>query len=165
MKAFMLVSNGFDAASKVSLSKMLSNIGVKVDLISDTSGVVNGWEGNDFGLSYPIKKNVADTMAADYDCMIIPEGIRSINKLKSNLHVKRLLKFFLLSKKLIVGINDAEALLALCEESEGLSFEEADSLKTAGHVVIAPSSASYDELSQFIRNWIDHISDEGQIAA
>lgn len=163
MKALVLVSNGFDAASKVSLSKTLNALGIKADLIADTSGVVNGWEGNDFGLSYPVKKSVTTTMASDYDLLILPEGIRSVNKLKTNLHVKRIMKFFFLSKSLIVTINDSLELLSLHDDFDAATLQDNGPLKANDHIVHVPSASHFSELEDFIKNWTP--SKDRQIAA
>ena len=91
----ILVSNGFDEIEFTDPQKRLSELGATVKVVSRVKNLVNGWYEGNWGHFFPVHADVSDTLAIDFDGLIIPGGIRSVDKLFNDPHGKRILKAFL----------------------------------------------------------------------
>ena len=91
----ILVSNGFDEVEFTDPQKRLIELGATVKVVSRVKNLVNGWYEGNWGHFFPVNADVSDTLAIDFDGLIIPGGIRSVDKLFNDPHAKRILKAFL----------------------------------------------------------------------
>jgi protease I len=92
--AFLLCS-GFEEHPFVSLQQALVYAGAKVKVVSRDNGLTNGWAGNTWGLSYPVDSVLSETLAVDFDVMVIPTGVRHTDMLVNDLHGMRVISAFL----------------------------------------------------------------------
>ena len=112
-KIAIMVANGFDEKNFVEIQKMLmtQNVGLKV--VSPNSGLVNGRNGDQAGISYPVDSLLSDTLAIDYDALVIPSGRLHTASLKDELHAIRIIRAFL-REGMPVLVQD-DALDVICE--------------------------------------------------
>lgn len=125
----VLVASGFEETHFTSLQQRLAQLGARFSIVSNGQGLVNGWNGNGWGLYFPIDKSLSEAMAADYDAVIVPGGARSIRKLSETAHTKRVLKHFIEAGKPTVIMGDAAALLATMPVIEGRTVACPDGLR------------------------------------
>ena len=71
-KIAIMVANGFDEKNFVEIQKMLMTQNVVLKVVSPNSGLVNGRNGDQAGISYPVDSLLSDTLAIDYDALVIP---------------------------------------------------------------------------------------------
>ena len=91
----LLACSGFEEQPFVKLQQELVATGAKVKVISRDSGLTNGWAGSNWGLSYPVDAQLAETLAIDYDVMVIPDGTRHTEMLLNDAHGKRIVNAFI----------------------------------------------------------------------
>ena len=88
----LMVASGFDEATFIAIQKAMLAANAKLKIISKDAGLTNAWNGNGWGLSYPVDSTLSTTLAVDYDALIIPQGDRHIEKLSTEVHAKRILR-------------------------------------------------------------------------
>lgn len=120
--AFM-VAAGFHETEFTTLQRALVKAGATLKTIAPEQGVVNGWQdaegAGSWGHYFPVDQQLADTLAADIDLLVIPGGERAMAKLTPNLHAKRILSHAVDGLTPVVLFGDAASLLATAERSAG----------------------------------------------
>jgi protease I len=148
-KIAIMVSNGFDEKNFVEIQKMLmtQNAGLKV--VSANSGLVNGRNGDQAGISYPVDSLLSDTLAIDYDALVIPSGRLHTAALKDELHAIRIIRAFL-REGMPVLVQD-DALDVICEinnEIDSDSLRAGTPLASIENIVWASLDATMSEVSR-----------------
>jgi protease I len=118
-KILVMVANGVDEASMSVVQRALMKTGATIKTAGMESGLVNSWNGNGWGLYFPVDQQLGMTLGSDFDCLIVPSGSRGILKLATSAHCERILASFLTAQKPIALMGDAVALL----EKTGLGAE------------------------------------------
>lgn len=139
----LVVCSGFEEKPFVALQRMLTEAGAKVKVVSRDHGVTNGWSGETWGLSYPVDAALAETLAVDYDGVVIPHGERHSNLLINEAHGKRVINAFLRedTPALVIG-SSVEMINEL-----GFGPGKADETVTVeGLLVTAPATAELEEM-------------------
>ena len=137
----ILVSNGFDEVEFTDPQKRLIELGAAVKVVSRVKNLVNGWYEGNWGHFFPVHADVSDTLAIDFDGLIIPGGIRSVDKLFNDPHGKRILKAFLKADMPVLLIGDSVKLLIAIEQVVGISLTSSSTVK--GDLIAASA------------NWVD----------
>ena len=104
-KIALLACSGFDEQPFVALQQALVAAGASVKVISRDHGLTNGWANGVWGLSYPVDGALSETLAIDYDVMVVPTGERHTALLLNDPHGRRIINAFLREDvpSLIVG--------------------------------------------------------------
>ena len=118
----LMVSNGFDEVEFTEPQKRLIDLGAKVKVVSRVKSLVNGWYEGGWGHFFPVDVNVSETLAIDYDGLIVPGGIRSVDKMFDDPHAKRILKAFLRANMPVLLIGDGVKLLIASDYVVGKSL-------------------------------------------
>ena len=118
-KAAFLVSGGFIQEDLIQSQKALSETGCSVHIISPDPGVVNGWDGQNWGHHYAVDAPLNQALGVDYDFVVVPGGQRSVDKLKLTAHTKRFLGSFLETDRPAVLMDDALRLIIYSGQVEG----------------------------------------------
>lgn len=123
-KIAILVANGFDEVDMTHAQRALAASGAQLHIISTENGLVNSWMTKEngagaWGHHFPTDANVSTVLAADYDCLYVPGGRRSIDKLKDNAHCRRITRSFFDAGKPMMFLGCAVELLADCERASG----------------------------------------------
>ena len=137
----ILVSNGFDEVEFTDPQKRLVELGATVKVVSRVKNLVNGWYEGNWGHFFPVHGDVSDTLAIDFDGLIIPGGIRSAEKLFDDPHAKRILKAFLKADMPVLLIGDGVKLLIAIEKVAGISLTSSCNVK--------------EDLITASANWVD----------
>ena len=115
----LMVANGFDEIEFTEPQKRLIEAGAKVTVVSRANGLVNGWYDDSWGHFFPVDADLADTLAIDYDGLIVPGGIRSVEKMAEDPHAKRILKAFLRADMPTALVGDGAKLMIASEDAKG----------------------------------------------
>ena len=91
----LLLCSGFEEEPFVKLQQELVAAGATIKVVSRDSGLTNGWAGDTWGLSYPVDAALSETLAIDYDVMVIPDGLRHSDMLLNDPHGLRVVSAFL----------------------------------------------------------------------
>jgi len=135
----ILAANGFDENQMTEIQRALTNAKAKFKTVAPEQGVVNGWQGDQWGHYFPVDSNIGEALGSDFDFLVIPGGERAIAKLKTNPHAKRIVNHFFEAGKPIAATGAGVALLALSGKIAGLMVaapvELHDELKAAGAAI------------------------------
>lgn len=111
MTVAIMVASGFTQTEFSELQRALVQTGATLKTISCDNGLVNGWDGNGFGHTFPVDTHLGEILAADLDALVVPGGSRSITKLKTNLNTARIVRNMIDAGKPVVLMGDAAELL------------------------------------------------------
>lgn len=109
----ILAASGLDEAEFINLQRVLSASGAKLSVVSTEAGLVHGWKDNSWGHYFTVDAPVADTLASDFDFLVLPDGERSADKLRQSPHTRRILNNFFDGKKPIAASGHGVSLLAV----------------------------------------------------
>ncbi|MDP9196128.1 MAG: DJ-1/PfpI family protein [Pseudomonadota bacterium] len=112
-KVLVLIASGFEETELTGCQRALMKAGASMKTASVDSGLANGWHGNTWGHYHTIDLPVGETLASDFDCLLLPGGTRSIAKLKQSAHSRRIINTFMDGGKPVAAISQALELLAL----------------------------------------------------
>jgi protease I len=126
-KIAIMVANGFDEARFVEVQKMLLAINARLKVIAPGPGLAHGRNGDQAGMSYPVDAQLSETLAVDYDGLVIPSGDQHISVLSEELHASRIIRAFMREKMPVLAQGNALDLITEIDNSI-----DAESLKAAG---------------------------------
>ncbi len=115
----LMVANGFDEVEFTASQRRLIELGAAVKVVSRANGLVNGWYDGGWGHFFPIDADLAETLAVDYDGLIVPGGRRSVDKMAEDPHAKRVLKAFLRADMPVAALGDGVLLTVASEDAAG----------------------------------------------
>jgi protease I len=110
-KIAILAANGFSQHDFTETQKLLTAAGASLKVISPDQGLVNGWEGSGWGHHFAVDQALSTALGADFDMLVVPGGLRSMDKLKTTAHTRRFLNSFMAANKPVVLFPEAETLL------------------------------------------------------
>ena len=139
----IVVCSGFEEQPFVALQRQLTEAGASVKVVSRDNGVTNGWSGNTWGLSYPVDAALAETLAVDYDGVVIPHGERHSNLLINDAHGKRVVNAFLREDAPALVIGSSVDMIA--ELGFGSGKVEGE-ITSASNLVMAPADADLEQM-------------------
>ena len=139
----LVVCSGFEEQPFVALQRHLTEAGAIVKVVSRDNGVTNGWSGENWGMSYPVDAALAETLAVDFDGVVIPDGERHTNLLMNNAHGKRLVNAFLREDAPALVIGSAVAMIGELGFGDG---SVADTIHLEANRVTAPADADVNEM-------------------
>lgn len=127
----ILVANGFEELEMTEPQRALLKAGASPKIISPEQGLVNGWHGAAWGHYFPTDRHVGDVLAADFDLLVLPGGDRSVAKLASNPHTRRIIGSFMDAGKGVAAFGKGVELLAVADRVKGRDVTGAESAKEA----------------------------------
>ena len=139
-KIAIMVASGFNEEQFLIIQKTLLAAEGSYTIISRDIGTTNGWASNNWGLSYPVDQAVSETLAIDFDALIVPGGSNQIETLSNDLHVRRILRAFLRENEPVALAGVSTMLLTTIDAAKGrkVAASDADSalLIAAGAEII-----------------------------
>ena len=110
-KIAMMIENGFNEADFITLQKAFMTKHAQSKIISSHFGLVysNPKTGN--GISYAVDYALSETLAIDYDCLIVIGGAEHIETLSEEPHAIRLIRAFLREDMPILFVREGAKLL------------------------------------------------------
>jgi protease I len=130
-KILVLVSNGVDESVMSTVMRELVKTGATVKTVGTESGLVNSWNNNAWGLYFPVDQQISQTLGADFDCLIVPSGSRSVAKLGTNAHAERIIVSFITAGKPMAFMGNAVELLAKTNLASGWNVSGPESVQQA----------------------------------
>jgi protease I len=158
----ILVANGFDENQMTEIQRALTKAKASIQTIAPEQGVVNGWQGDAWGHYFPVNAQIGEALGSDFDILVLPGGERSVTKLKTNLHTRRIIGHFLDANKPIATIGAGAGLLALSDKIAGRVLAASESvqaeLKTAGAEISADAQhidGNIFSADGVVNDWVD----------
>ena len=111
----IMVASGFDETGFIAIQRAMMEAGAKLKIVSREAGLTNAWNGNGWGMSYPVDATLSTALAIDYTGLIIPAGKRHIDTLQNEAHAKRVLRAFLREDMPVLLLGDAIAMLQMVD--------------------------------------------------
>ena len=139
-KVAILVANGFDEISMTDCQRALLGAGATIKLVSTAGGLVNGWHGAAWGHYYPVDQQVSETLAADFDMLLLPGGERSLIKLLETAHTARIVRGFRDADKPVAAIGSGVDLLIAADRVVGAEISVAEAGREKAEAVGARPS-------------------------
>lgn len=116
-KIAIMVATGFDEQNFIEIQKMLMGQNAQLKVISPVPGLVHGRAGTQLGMSYPVDALLSETLAVDYDALIIPFGEAHLSVLAEELHAARIIRAFLRENMPVLVLADALKLIGEIDSS------------------------------------------------
>ncbi|MGC6516587.1 MAG: DJ-1/PfpI family protein [Candidatus Puniceispirillaceae bacterium] len=162
-KMAIMVSAGFDETQFINVQKSMMSANAWLKVISNKPGLVNGSNNGMLGMAYPVDAVLSETLAIDYDGLIIPGGASHIEKLKSEPHAIRILRAFLREDMPVLFIDDAVSMLSDVEAEISVSDFGDDDVNLVKNVVSVTANASMSAALSSLADALSY-SDEEQAA-
>ena len=156
-KIAIVVASGFNEEQFLIIQKTILAAEGSYTIISRDIGTTNGWASEKWGLSYPVDQSVSETLAIDYDALIIPGGSNQIETLSNDLHVRRILRAFLRENEPVALAGVSTMLLTTIDAAKGrkVAASDADSA-----LLIAAGAEIIDQTTVKDQNLISATSGE-----
>lgn len=142
----ILISNGFLETQLVNLQKSLTALGATTHLVSKDMGLINGWSGEAWGLSYSVDAIWRETLAVDYDLMIVPHGENHTKVLSTDSHAKRIMSAFIREQAPVLLIGSGISLAATLDLINTHHDSMGEAVALHDHLVLAGQNAQTDEM-------------------
>jgi len=147
----ILLATGFQETGFVEIQKIARQLGAKLSIISVDQGLVSAWNGNGYGLNFPVDLPINRALAADYNVLIIPGGERSIAKLKTTAHTQRILRGFLDTGKQVIAIENAADLFDFAERGHFISDVKPDGAFEEKENILFVHTLTEDSRADFVQ--------------
>jgi protease I len=115
----LIAANGFDENHITVIQRALTKAKIPHKIVAPEQGLVNGWQNNAWGHYFTVDAPINTALGSDFDALVLIGGERSIDKLKTNPHARRIVNHFFEAGKPIAAIGAGVALLALSGKSAG----------------------------------------------
>jgi protease I len=148
-KVAILIGNGFEEVQMTDMQRALIAAGASAKIVSTSNGLVNGWQGTGWGHYYPVDQQVSETLAADFDMLVLPDGERSLTKLLHTAHSLRIVRGFRDAGKPVAAVGFGASLiveagratdLAIVVEETGRAKAETAGAKLSTETMVTDDS-------------------------
>ena len=160
-KIALLACSGFDEQPFVALQQALVAAGASVKVVSRDHGLTNGWANGVWGLSYPVDGALSETLAIDYDVMVVPTGERHSAMLLNDPHGRRIINAFLREEVPSLVIGTSIDAIADKDMLDGYN-RDAESIIVDKNLVMAPEGTDTETM---IAELSHVLADLGEAAA
>ena len=160
-KFAVMVASGFNEEQFLIIQKTILAAEGSYTIVSRDIGTTNGWASEKWGLSYPVDLSVSETLAVDFDALIVPGGANQIETLSNDLHVRRILRAFLRENEPVALAGVSSMLLTTIDAAKGrkVAASDADSA-----LLIAAGAEIIDQPTVRDKNLISATSGESGIS-
>lgn len=125
----MLVADGVEREDVEGLRRRLEDAGARVDLVALHIGEVWAMDGLDKAGTFPVDVALRDARAEDYDCLLVPGGIASVDHLRRDPAAVALVYDFAEADKPIAATGHAPWLLIDADLVAGRTLASSPSLR------------------------------------
>jgi protease I len=149
----IVVADGFEQSEFERPLEALKEEGATVDIISLKKGTVRAWNEGEWGEEFEATVAIEDANSNDYDALVLPGGVMSPDKLRTNKEVVAFVKDFLEDEKPIAAICHGPWTLIETGMIKGRKMTSYPSIKT--------------DLQNAGVNWLDEqvVVDEGLVTS
>ncbi len=161
-KIAIMVANGFAEDRFVAIQKMLLAANARLKVIAPGAGLVHGRNGNQAGMSYPVDSQLSETLAIDYDGLVIPSGEQHLAILRDELHGSRIIRAFMRESMPVLVQGSALELVAEIEQSiDAQTMMAEDDTAQEGKLLWISDDCSMAEAARkFVANCLAVAEDE-----
>lgn len=103
-KIAILATDGFEQSELLEPKKALEAAGAKVEIIAPKEGKIRGWDKKDWGLEVDVDVSLDHAFPDDYDAIVLPGGVMSPDKLRTNEKAVEFVQGFIQTQKPIAAI-------------------------------------------------------------
>lgn len=118
----ILSENGFEQSELIEPLKRLKEEGATVHVVSSESGVIKGWDQNDWGQEVTVDKILSEVKAEDYNGLVLPGGVINPDKLRVNDNAIAFVKEFFAEGKPVAAICHGPQTLINADVIKGRSL-------------------------------------------
>lgn len=104
VKVAVLATDGFEYSELTQPKLALEEAGAQALIVSAEKGRIKGWSGTDWGDSVAVDLALSDATNVDFDALLIPGGVMSPDKLRTDQQALRFVNSFVESGKPIAAI-------------------------------------------------------------
>ena len=149
----ILATNGFEESELKSPKEAMDAEGFTVDIISEKSGTIKGWDDGNWSNEYQVDKTLNEVKADQYNALVLPGGVINPDKLRRNDDALVFVRDFFSQKKPVAAICHAAWTLISADVVKGRKMTSFSSIK--------------DDLVNAGANWVDEevVVDEGFVTS
>lgn len=129
-KVAFLATDGVEEVELTAPWNALKQAGAEVRLLSDKSGEIQAMNHHEKGRSFPVDLDVAGASARDFDALVLPGGVASPDKLRTNDTAVAFVREFMEADKPVAAICHAPWLLVEADAVRGRTITSWPSLET-----------------------------------
>lgn len=163
-KFAIMVAHGFEEESFIAIQRAMMHVAAQLKVVSPSGGLANGRSASGTGMSYPVDAQLSETLAIDYDGLIIPAGDIHLDKLADEPHALRIIRAFLREKMPILVVGSAGDLLAKVSDDMPHPDLETDSAMRAGQLVKAAHAGSIGEAMRLLAEAVAEAAAQSEAA-
>jgi protease I len=126
----ILAEDGFEESELMAPMKAMQAAGIFVEIISPEKDTVQAWDHDHWSFELPVDVNIKDAISDYYDALVIPGGVMSPDKMRTNYDCIQFARDFLMSGKPIGAICHGPQLLIETGLLEGRIMTSYCSVKT-----------------------------------
>lgn len=116
----LLVEEGFEQAELEKIKRIFEESGAIVELVSPSSKkTLRAWKGKNWGDDFEVDVFLEEARSEDYDSLLVPGGVFSVDTLRKNSRAAEFVKEFLMAGKPVGAISHGQSLLIDTEILEG----------------------------------------------
>lgn len=153
-KIALIAASGVNEAEMTAIQRALVSNKWRAHIISPESSLVNSWAETSWGHSFAADSKIEVSLGSDFDMLIIPGGVRHVDKLAANPHTKRILTAMCALRKPVVAFADGAKLL------EGHQITDGKSNVVTYDSVEALDNGTADMIAFFNANMPEQYDDE-----
>ncbi|MCC6729037.1 MAG: type 1 glutamine amidotransferase [Chthonomonadales bacterium] len=126
----ILVENGFEQSELMEPRKALDQAGATTQVVSPVAGQVRGWKEREWGESVPVDVALERADPHDFDALLLPGGVMSPDKLRTNQRAVAFVEAFFQSRKPVAAICHGPWTIVEAESAKGRTLTSWPSLQT-----------------------------------
>lgn len=107
----ILIASGITEADMTHTHRALIAAGAKVKVVSMDKGLVTSWSDDGWGHNFASDAALNETLACDFDMLVVPGGQRAVDKLQTTAHTKRFVGGFIEQGKRAAIFGESRQLL------------------------------------------------------
>ncbi|HSH84795.1 MAG TPA: type 1 glutamine amidotransferase domain-containing protein [Guyparkeria sp.] len=100
----LLVADGFEQIELTDPKQALEQAGARAEIVSPAGDQVKGWQHTDWGDVFDVDTVLDSASASDYDALVLPGGVMSPDRLRSNKQAVAFVRDFFDQNKPVAAI-------------------------------------------------------------
>ncbi|MBA2441126.1 MAG: type 1 glutamine amidotransferase [Rubrobacter sp.] len=128
--AFLVAHEGVEQVELTQPWEAVKNAGATVELVSNRSGEIQGFNHLDKGDTFPVDKVVSDVSSSDYDALVLPGGVANPDVLRTVPEAVQFVHGFFEQQKPVGAICHAPWTLVEADVLRGRTVTSYPSLQT-----------------------------------
>ncbi len=128
-KIAILATSGFEESELFEPKNVLEKSGADVTVVAPEKGKIKAWKHGNWSKDINVDITIDDAMDKGYDCLVLPGGVISPDKLRRSSKAVDFVKRFFEKKKLVAAICHGPQLLIEAEVVKGRTMTSFSAIK------------------------------------